>query len=312
MWENFYNFLDHYKLPITAVLFIFGTTGNVIIIIIITCNKEMRTVPNMYILNVAISDIIYLTVLFLLSSLTWINVQIWKLCFQMSVNLTAFSIAVLSFQRYRVTVYPLQVYASSQTKWRATGATICGVWIVAALFLIPLVRVNKFSGGSAYLWLTKYHQRVTIFHLLVSSVLPLCVIAFCYVMTSRHLLKSRFSLSETQNARQNSRKNTAKVVLGLTVVFLFTSVPFQIYQTYFMCGINLEKTSDEIYKEVNWIRKFSPVKSILDVFLSLNSCLNPVALFCTGRAFRRHLKRYLTCCCKTKSPPTDFELTRRN
>ena len=42
-------------------LLIFGTNANVILMIIITCNKDMRTVPNMYILNLAISDIILLT-----------------------------------------------------------------------------------------------------------------------------------------------------------------------------------------------------------------------------------------------------------
>ena len=56
--------LKKYQVPVYAVLFVFGTTGNVILLIIITCNKDMRTVPNMYIINLATSDIIYLTVLF--------------------------------------------------------------------------------------------------------------------------------------------------------------------------------------------------------------------------------------------------------
>jgi hypothetical protein len=123
-------------------------------------------------------------------------------------------------------------------------------------------------------------------------------------MMFRHLLKSRF-------AQQNTRKNTAKVVLGLTVVFLFTSVPFHTCETYFMSSINLEKTFDDFFEEVNGSSKLKSILLISDIFLSINSCLNPVALFCTSIAFRRHLKRYLTCCCKTKSPPTDFELTRR-
>jgi len=62
--DSFFLFLKLYEFPISAVLFIFGTTGNVILIIIITCNKDMRTVPNMYILNLAISDMIILTFLF--------------------------------------------------------------------------------------------------------------------------------------------------------------------------------------------------------------------------------------------------------
>ena len=152
-WIKFARFLNNYKLPICAVLFIFGTTGNVIIIIIITCNKDMRTVPNIYILNLAISDIIYLTVLFsvvLPDSAKWLRGDIMCIflpfCFHMSISLTAYSIAVLGFQQYRVTVYPLHVLFSSQRKWRATGATICGVWIVAALFVIPSARKDYVCG----------------------------------------------------------------------------------------------------------------------------------------------------------------------
>jgi hypothetical protein len=315
MWESLYNFLYYFKLPISKLLFIFGTTGNVILIIIITCNKDMRTVPNMYILNLAISDIIYLTAFILLNTVTSAKDEVLCLymafCFRMSVILTAYSITVLSIQRYRVTVYPLQVCVSSQPTWRTTGATICGVWIVAALFAIPSARAKEFCGVSLYLLFTNYYQRVFIFFLLVSCVLPLCVIAFCYVMTFCHLLKNHFSLSETHNARQNTRKNTAKVVLGLTLVFLFSSVPIHVYEIYVTYQINMEKFFVEKFKEDNESINLKFIWAILDVLLSINSCLNPVALFCTSLAFRRHLKRYLTCCCKAKSPPTDFELARR-
>jgi hypothetical protein len=64
--NNEYNseFLNQYEVPIYAVPFILGTTGNIISLVIIIFNKDMRTVPNMYIINLAISDIIFVTVLF--------------------------------------------------------------------------------------------------------------------------------------------------------------------------------------------------------------------------------------------------------
>jgi len=147
----------------------------------------------------------------------------------------------------------------------------------------------------------------------VSCVLPLCVIAFFYIMMSCHLLKSRYSLSEeTQNARLNKRKNTAKVVLGLSLVFLFSYLPFLFFETYLIYSINWENPPNEMLKEIIVFENLSNLVSFLDIFLSINSCLNPVALFCTSLAFRRHFKRYLTYCCKSKSPPTDLELERRN
>jgi len=129
---------------------------------------------------------------------------------------------------------------------------------------------------------------------------------------SCHLLKSRYSLSETHNARQNTRKNTAKVMLGLTLVFLFSYLPFQIFQTYLYSNINLENPLAEMTKEMLEFEKFWMLASLLGIFLSINSCLNPVALFCISLVFRRHFKRYLTCCCKSKSPPTVLKLKRRN
>jgi hypothetical protein len=158
--------LRQYALPVSAVFFIFGTTGNIIIIMIITCNKDMRTVPNMYIFNLAISDIIYLTALF---SETWANriQDLWPSDYdpctyipffrRLSVGLTAYSIAVLSVQRNRVTVNPLHVRVSSKPKWRATGAKICGVWIVAAFFAIPAARSKYLCVEPFLLWRTKYY-----------------------------------------------------------------------------------------------------------------------------------------------------------
>jgi hypothetical protein len=107
-WTRFPEIVKLYELPVSAVLFIIGTTGNVILIIIIMCNKEMRTVPNMYILNLAISDSIYLTVLFLDAlkgriSITWLSGKIgcefFTFCNRMSIGLTAYSVALLSIER---------------------------------------------------------------------------------------------------------------------------------------------------------------------------------------------------------------------
>jgi hypothetical protein len=313
--ENISSFLQQYKLPISAIFFIFGTIGNVILIIIIVCNKNMRTVPNMYILNLAISDIIYLTLLLANAwpnSVTWLRGDIMCplliFCMRMSVGLTAYSVAMLSIQRYRVTVYPLYVRVSSQPTRRATGATICGVWIVAALFAVPSAR-SRFMCGDSFLYI-KYHQHIVIFELFVSCVLPLCVIAFSYIMTACHVVKNSCSLSEgTQNPQLNTRKNTAKVVLGLTVVFLISYLPYHIFIWYFSSHMIVDVSSVKSSDIVRWVNNLIDISLILKHFLSINSCLNPVAMFCVSLAFRRQFKRYLTCFCKAKSSPIDVELT---
>ena len=235
-------------------------------------------------------------------------------CYRMSVGLSAYSVAVLSIQRYRVTVKPLHVRVSSKPTWRATVATICGVWIVAALLTLPAALSENLCYDSVFLFFSNYYQRVALFYFSVSCVLPLCVIAFCYIMTARHLLESSSPISEeTQNPQLKKRKNSAKVVLGLTVVFLISYVPFHIFETYVYSSINLDSATFQVLKnELNLFHILLEIKTIIKYSFLINSCLNPVVLFCTSLAFRRHFKRYLTCCCKAKSTPTDFELTRRN
>jgi hypothetical protein len=322
-YENYIKFLQRYQLPLYAIPFTFGTISNVILLIIIICNKDMRTVPNMYIINLAISNMFHLTVFFYEAcanriSYEWLNgefmCRFFPFCRRMSVGLSAYSLIVFIIQRYGVKVNLFQVRVSSQATWRVTVATICGVWIVAALFAVPSALSKYFCGELLPSSHITYHKLVAIFELLVSCVLPLFVVAFSYVMTARHLVKSSSPLSEgTQNPQLKTCRNTAKIMVGLTVVFMISYVPYHACRTYIICTEEEEFLLPNISVtpfDSNFKSLYTYV--ILSCFLLINSCLNPVVLFCTSSQFRQHLKRYLTCFCKTNSPLNDLELRRRN
>jgi hypothetical protein len=307
------DFLNHYELPVYAVLFIFGTTGNVIILIIIICNKDMRTLPNMYIVNLAISDIIYLTVLIAdaygnLISDTWLRggflCTFIPLCRRLSVCLSAYSVALLSIQRYRVIVNAFHVRVSSKPTWRGTVATIFGVWIVAALITVPSAVSSYECAKDAKMTPTRYYGRVVIFELITSCVLPLCVIAFTYIMTARHLVERSRSISEeTQNPQMNKHRNTAKVVVGISVVSLISYFPYHVFLTYIIWTQGMDYAYPSIrFMILYW--NYGMQYLILTCLLSINSCLFPVALFCTSSPFRLHFKPYLNCFYKTNSPST--------
>jgi len=306
-------FLKQYQVPVYAFPFIFGTTGNVILLIIIICNKDMRTVPNMFILNLAISDIMYLTILFSEACanrifITWLVGEFLctflPFCRRLSVGLSAYSVAVYSIQRYRVTVDPFCVRVSPQAACRVTVATVCGVWIVAALFAVPSALANYLCQDYHLSVSKTYYQHVVVFELLVSCVLPLCVIVFTYIMTARHLVESSRSLAEgTQNLQLETRRNTAKIVVGLTVVFVISYVPYHCFWSYFICTIkHTIHSGGNINSSLNSNSNLQYSYVISTCFLLINPCLNPVALFWTSSPFRRHLKRYLTCFCKTNTP----------
>jgi hypothetical protein len=302
-YRNFSYYKEQIKVPLYAVHFIFGITSNAIILIIIISNKDMRTDSNMFIINLAICDMILVTLFFFAALAEKASIMLqyygiigvfFRLFCGLSVGLSAFSVALFNIHRYRVTVIPFHVSASSQTSRRVAVVKLFRMWIVAVLVALPttifMIIILKY-------WISfdvAYYKYVVLFDLVVFCVLPLCVIAISYIMTVRHHMEISCSISEgTQHPQMNTLKSTAKVVSGLNFVFLISYVPHYALKAY----SSFNMTGEYEYSTF---------------FLLINSCLNPVALFCTNSALRQHLKRYLTCCCKTKSPPTDLELTRRN
>jgi hypothetical protein len=149
----------------------------------------MRNVPNMYIINLTISDIIYLTALFSEAyanriSDTWLDGEFictfFPFCRRLSVGLSAYSVAVLSIQRYKVTVNTFHVHVSSLPTWPVIVATICGVWIVAALFAVSTVLSKSVWG--IYLFKTQNHLS-TCFFLILSI---LCTFSLCDYLHLRY------------------------------------------------------------------------------------------------------------------------------
>jgi hypothetical protein len=128
-------------------------------------------------------------------------------------------------------------------------------------------------------------------------------------MTARHLLKSAQPISEeTRNSQLNKRKNSAAILLGLTVVFLISYVPYHVLWSYVIFNL--------FSLPVEWfVDNFKYIKFLSKCLLLLNTCLNPVALISASHAFRRQIKGHLTCSCKANPTPSDIsniELRRMN
>jgi hypothetical protein len=132
-------------------------------------------------------------------------------------------------------------------------------------------------------------------------------------MTACRLVESSRSISEgIQNHQLTTRRNTAKIVVGLAFVFMISYVPYHALWAYFVYGKENNiflKITDNLDR-LNYKSQYAYlISSCLPL---INTCLNPVALICTSSPFRQHLKRYLICFCKTNSSTNDLELARRN
>jgi hypothetical protein len=111
---------------------------------------------------------------------------------------------------------------------------------VAALFAVPSA-LSKYLCEEFFTLVQIMYYRVVIFELLVYCVLHLILIAFAYIITAHHVVETSHSISEgTKNPQLETGRNTAKIVVGLTVVFLISYVPYHALWTYKICTEEVE------------------------------------------------------------------------
>ena len=300
--------IQYVQAVLYILLFVVGAVGNVILLFITMSSKEMRTEPNIYIFNLALSDLLSLST----------NLPIWHVhtmldkweygdsmcklfmfCRRLTIGVSAYSVAILSIQRYHVTVDPIQ--NRSTAKWRSPVLNILGVWLLASAFALPAAFSAHAKGVCGMFYSLHYYQKVVLFELLVSCILPLSVIVFMYAMTARHLVKSVASMSgQAQHPHNTVRRNIAKIVLGLVLVFVVSFVPYHAIRAYrYWSGM-----AYEVGLQYAW--------SLSTCMLLLNSCFNPVALFCSSSSFRKVFKCYMMCFCKRLSASVSVSMSPRS
>lgn len=295
--EKHLNFLKYGQTSVYAILFLIGTIGNTAVIIIIVCNKRMRTVSYAYILNLAVGDLFSLTMNLPLYQAVVLS-QYWVLgeflCklavfFRpLSIGVSGFSVTVLSVQRYFATLGSLRLSTRL-----TTFMIILAVWMIAICCALP----SAFSVHVDHNMICtsdniEYYRMVDLFHLLTFCVMPLSVIVAMYVMTARQLIMNARHMQTDAKAC----KTLAKVVLGLATVFFISFVPYHVLWTVILWEII------PLELEMTYVVFAS---SCLLVF---NSCFNPIALYCTSVTFRRQFERYFLASCRcTKTRLRDEE-----
>ncbi|XP_069694837.1 uncharacterized protein [Periplaneta americana] len=300
-YKSYFNVMKYLDPIISTILYLFGAIGNLTVLIVITRNSEMHTVPNAYIFTLAISDFLSLT-MHVLNSFQDSLSELWNfsefLCkifafiYQSSIGSSPYFIAVLSIQRYQVIARPLQNKIHPTRTRTVTAITIVGIWILASLFAIPHVislHVDEMGMCTSFsAW--KYYEKVVIFELLVICILPLCVIIFMYGITALYLIRSTNVKSGVIHNQGNVRRNAARMMLSLAIVFVVSFLPSYALWTFIV--VNLSKVTIKMFY----------VYTVSSYLLLFNSCFNPLALYWSSSLYRSYFKRYLFRCCTNEYP----------
>ncbi|MEE6514005.1 hypothetical protein FKM82_021916, partial [Ascaphus truei] len=167
---------------------VFGIVGNIMVILSVVTNKQLRIATNYLIVNLAIADLLLSTTVLPFSATLeivdyWvfgrIFCDVWAAMDVLCCTASIFSLCAISIDRYIGVRYSLQ-YPTIVTRRRAILALLC-VWIVSAVISIgPLLGwKQQVPKDDRFCEITK-EPFYALFSSLVSFYIPLIVILVMY------------------------------------------------------------------------------------------------------------------------------------
>lgn len=281
--------------------FVLGAIGNGVLIILFLRHKKLRDINNAFVTNLALSDFLFVILVIPIKiHQQYFNARPFGAAFcavSVIINFTSqdvstFSLASMTYFRYRAVVRPLQsrshIRDKKQSRLIAISCVICwGTGIIVSIY--PATRCygiiinghmfrqihflqNVDDGG--------YYRFIT-FRTVVCFVIPLVINACFSGMMAVSLFKGSVALQRNccPSARRalRSRVRLGGIVLAIASLFFVSWFPLYFY----MHVIRLKKLTDET-------TRFLFLLSEICMFLP--SSLNPLILFATSTGYRTFLQ----------------------
>ncbi|KAJ7373770.1 hypothetical protein OS493_011379 [Desmophyllum pertusum] len=289
---------DKVKPAFYAAAFILGLLGNLLVIIIVAARRDRRTANDIFILNLAISDLMYLFVCLPTNVyMMFADIQydlfcrlIWPLM-TVTVNLSIFTLTSMAVFRCHVILNPFQ----AELRHRYVFLWILGIWLLGLIIVIPLMLVTKPTlakpQGCIEVWPSfGYRQAYTASLFVLQYMLPLTIIAVAYVRICLDLVRQGRRQVPDHMANQERRRENMQVIKTLaTIVILFAICMLPAQLAWLLHDFALEDNKSMV----------AFLFSISPLLLYFHSCLNPIAYGTLTRHYRRGYIRffsYIFCC----------------
>ncbi|KAI5932216.1 pyroglutamylated RF-amide peptide receptor [Manis javanica] len=307
-----------------VLIFALALFGNALVVYVVTRSKAMRTVTNIFICSLALSDLLIaffcipVTILQNISD-TWLGGAF--ICKMMPfVQSTAvvseiLTMTCIAVERHQGLVHPFRM------KWQYTNQrafTVLGVvWLVAAAVGSPMWHVQRLEVKYDFLyekehiccleeWNSPVHQKIyTTFILIILFLLPLMVMLILYSKIGYELwIKKRVgdcSVLRTIHGKEMSkiaRKKKRAVIMMVTVVALFAVcwAPFHVIHMMIEYS-NFENEHDDITIKMTF--------AIVQVIGFSNSICNPIVYAFMNENFKKNfLSAVCYCIIKENLSPT--------
>ncbi|KAK7132964.1 hypothetical protein R3I94_015002 [Phoxinus phoxinus] len=300
------NFLQLFIHPIICCA---GFIGNTLVILTYALYKRTKSMTDVYLLNVAIADILFVVALPLIiysEQYGWTmgNLSCKLLRGIYSVNLYSgiLLLACISGDRYLAIVQARRSYRLRSSTLLYSHLICAAVWILALLLSLPTFvfyeryqpvpihhshenSTDSHSDDIPYVCYFLFNSNETAIamktgvpssQVVMGFLLPLLIMGFCYSSVIVTLLR----------AKNFQRHKAVRVVLTVVFVFVVCHMPYNIALLYYT--INMFETQECSHDEA-----VSLTMSITRSLAYLHSCLNPLLYAFIGVNFRNHFRKIL-------------------
>lgn len=281
-----------------SVVTILSLAGNILVLVILAKYENLKSLTNIFILNLALSDLLFTFGLpFWAAYHIWGWTFGWLLCktvtfvFYAGFYSSVLFLTIMTIHRYLAVVHPLSDHGSQRGCYGVTISLI--IWAISFGSAVPAlifssVQKNPHEGDhlhceySVPLW-----KKVSTYQQNVFFLAAFAVMAFCYVRILAAIFKSR----------SHMRNRTVKLIFSIVAVFFLGWAPYNVV-------IFLRLLTDHSvapFNDCEVSMKLDYGFYVCRLIAFSHCCLNPVFYAFVGIKFRNHLKVILQEHCRRQS-----------
>ncbi len=286
---------------IFTVICVLGFTGNLLVIIVVIANTQMRNTTNLLILSLSVADLFFIVICVPFTAMGYAMTtfpfgvawcRIYQYVIQVTAYVSIYTLVLMSLDRYLAVVHPI----SSMTlrTERNTVFVICLCWIFILLCNIPLIfqyGVIKypFAGEIRSACINKRHYEdknsSRIFYgcfFVFAYVLPLAFIVVLYGTMLKRLLHGVVPRGNQSSESIRSKKRVTRLVVIVVVIFALCWLPIQVI---FMIKEFGTYTGSIV---------FMAIQIASNCLAYMNSCVNPILYAFLSENFRKSFRKLLS------------------
>ena len=286
-----------------SFIFILGVLGNATVCFILYYKQKLKTVTNLFIFNLAISDLIFagsipLEFPLIIGDYKWpytpFFCKLYTPVQTIAVSVSIFSLTAVSVIRYRAIVHPLK----KQVSYSYAKYILFGIWTVSTLLMIPHIATLKIKGSICdEEWPNITYRKIYTTLLSVCFyVVPLTIVSFAYTKIVAELKKKQdYDNTLLNDVRNEETRRVVNLLVIITIVFAFCNLPCQVMWLWLDFG-NADKT----------FSNFFDILAAMNVFIFANSACNPLLYYIFHHEFRQEVSLYLKKNCKKRTSARSF------